>query len=258
MCAGNHRSGETALKWRRAVFALLASAMAQYPVAAEVVCTRDITKLVREAGSGSYSVTLGEGAKQNASYPAANAFDGVTASGNAYRVLLAKDHGEPMQLIYTISDSVYPGYGFTVCSMTLFRLRGSDGAADCARSPKAFTLEALDGTEWKELLSVDSQTWDSATYAKSYDIPVAGRGDYRSYRFTITENDDQWWGGMQEIVFTGLVTPNLVWNGTAGARWNSADANWIDGTGSATNWIPGAMATFGAGGSDAVNVDYLL
>ena len=220
-----------------------------------VVPYQDITKFIREAGSGSYSVTLGEGAKQNASYPAANAFDGVTASGDANRVLLAKDHGEPMQFIYTISDSVYPGYGFTVCSMTLFRLRGSDDTTDRNRSPKAFTLEALDGTEWKTLLSVDSQTWGSSTYAKSYDIPVANKGDYRSFRFTITENNDQWWGGVQEIVFDGIVTPNLVWNGMAGASWNATDANWIDGMGAATNWIPGAKATFGARGSAAVIVE---
>lgn len=255
MCARNHKLVETAAKWRMTVFVLLTSAMAQYPVSAEIVCMRDITKFIRETGIGSYSVTLGEGAKQLASCPVANAFDGVTASGDAYRVLLGKDHGEPMQFIYTISDSVYPGYGFTVCSMTLFRLRGSDDATDRNRSPKAFTLEALDGTGWKTLLSVDSQTWGSSTYAKSYDIPVANRGDYRSYRFTITENNDQWWGGVQEIVFDGIVTPNLVWTGLAGARWNATDANWIDGMGTATNWIPGAKATFGARGSAAVIVE---
>ena len=97
MCAGNPRSVETTSKWRRAVFVLLASVMAQYPVAAEVVCTCDITKFLRDTGPGSYTVTLGEGAKQNASYPAANAFDGVTAYGSTNRVLLAKDKGEPIR-----------------------------------------------------------------------------------------------------------------------------------------------------------------
>ncbi|MBR2839281.1 MAG: hypothetical protein IKE55_10885 [Kiritimatiellae bacterium] len=216
------------------------------------VLLQDITKLVREAGSGSYSVTLGEGTIQNASYPASNAFNGVTNAVASERVLLNKKDGTSMQIVYTISESALPGYDFRVCSVTVYRLT-NDSALE--RSPKAFTLEALDGTEWKTLVEVDSQTWDWETFSKSYDIPLANRGNYRSYRFSITECLDIYWGGVQEIVFNGIVTPNLVWNGAAGARWNAADANWLDGYGAATAWIPGAKASFGAGGSTDVAVD---
>ena len=184
-------------------------------VANAAVPYQDITKLVREAGSGSYSVALGEGTIQNASYPASNAFNGVTNTVASERALLNKKDGTSMQIIYTISKSALPGYDFRVCSLTVYRLT-NDSALE--RSPKAFTLEAFDGTEWKMLVEVDSQTWDWDTFSKSYEIPQANRGNYRSYRFTITDCLDIYWSGVQEITFNGIVTPSLRWNGAAGAR----------------------------------------
>ena len=221
-------------------------------VANAIVSYQDITKAVRDAGSGSYSVALGEGTIQNVSYPASNAFNGVTNTVASERALLNKKDGTSMQMIYTISESALPGYDFRVCSMTVYRLT-NDSALE--RSPKAFTLEALDGTEWKMLVEVDSQTWDWDTFSRSYEIPQANRGNYRSYRFTITDSVDIYWSGVQEIVFNGIITPRLVWNGTAGARWNETDMNWLDGNGVVTNWIPGAKAAFGVGGSADVTVD---
>ena len=221
-------------------------------VANAAVPYQDITKLVREADSGSYSVTLGEGTIQNASYPASNAFNGVTNTVASERALLNKKDGTSMQIIYTISESALQGYDFRVCSLTVYRLT-NDSALE--RSPKAFTLEAFDGTEWKMLVEVDSQTWDWDTFSKSYEIPQANRGNYRSYRFTITDSLDIYWSGVQEITFNGIVTPSLRWNGAAGARWNATDANWLDGNGAATSWIPGAKAAFGVGGSVDVTVD---
>ena len=157
-----------------------------------------------------------------------------------------------MQIIYTISDSALPRYDLRVCSLTVYRLT-NDSALE--RSPKAFTLEALDGTEWKMLVEVDSQTWDWDTFSKSYEIPQANRGNYRSYRFTITDCLDIYWSGVQEITFNGIVTPSLRWNGAAGARWNATDANWLDGNGAATSWIPGAKAAFGESESANVTVE---
>ena len=141
-------------------------------VANAAVPYQDITKLVREADSGSYSVTLGEGTIQNASYPASNAFNGVTNTVASERALLNKKDGTSMQIIYTISESALQGYDFRVCSLTVYRLT-NDSALE--RSPKAFTLEAFDGTEWKMLVEVDSQTWDWDTFSKSYEIPQANR-----------------------------------------------------------------------------------
>ena len=216
--------------------------------------TQDITKFVRDAGPGSYTVTLGSNAVELDSAPASNAFNGVTGGDATERALLQKSGGKTMQLIYTISDSAFPGYEFKVCGMDLFRLAAGDYAL--TRSPKAFLLEAKDGEEWKTLLAVDSQTWDSNILFRSYDIPVANRGNYRSYRFTITENGGEgYWGGMQEIVFTGIITPRLVWNGADGAKWNATDANWLGNEGETTNWIPRAKAVFGEGGSTAITVE---
>ena len=95
--------------------------------------TQDITKFVRDAGPGSYTVTVGTNAIANSGCPVANAFNGVTDAVAAERVLLQKSDGKTMQLIYTISDSAFPGYEFTVCGMDLFRLVKDDYAL--TRSP---------------------------------------------------------------------------------------------------------------------------
>lgn len=238
--------------WIAALAAL--GAIAPVWATEDAFTTQDITKFVRDAGPESYTVTLGTNAVEHANGPASNAFNGLTNRVAKERVLLKNNEGKTMQLIYTISDSAFPGYEFKVCGMDLFRLGG--GEYDLTRSPKSFTLEGKEGDEWKTLLSVDSQTWGSSVFVKSYDIPVANRGNYRSYRFTITENNgDAYWGGMQEIVFTGIITPRLVWNGADGAKWNAADANWLDGNGEATNWIPRAKAVFGVGGPAAITVE---
>ena len=237
--------------WIAAIAAL--GAVAPAWATEDAFTMQDITKFVRDAGPGSYTVTVGTNAIANSGCPVANAFNGVTDAVAAERVLLQKSDGKTMQLIYTISDSAFPGYEFTVCGMDLFRLVKDDYAL--TRSPRAFLLEAKDGEEWKTLLAVDSQTWESTILVKSYDIPVANRGNYRSYRFTITENGDSYWGGMQEIVFTGIITPRLTWNGADGAKWNATDANWLDNDGAATRWIPRAKAVFGEGGSTAITVE---
>ena len=134
----------------------------------DVFTTQDITKFVRDAGPGSYTVTLGTNAVELATGPASNAFNGLTNRVATERVLLKNNEGKTMQLIYTISDSTFPGYEFKVCGMDLFRLGGDDYAL--TRSPKSFTLEAKEGAEWKTLLTVNSQTWDALTFVKSYDI----------------------------------------------------------------------------------------
>ena len=237
--------------WIAAIAAL--GAVAPAWATEDAFTMQDITKFVRDAGPGSYTVTVGANAVANSGCPVANAFNGVTDAVATERVLLQKSDGKTMQLIYTISDSAFPGYEFTVCGMDLFRLVKDDYAL--TRSPRAFLLEAKDGEEWKTLLAVDSQTWESTILVKSYDIPVANRGNYRSYRFTITENGDSYWGGMQEIVFTGIITPRLTWNGADGAKWNATDANWLDNDGAATRWIPRAKAVFGEGGSTAITVE---
>ena len=50
--------------------------------------TQDITKFVRDAGPGSYTVTVGTNAIANSSCPVANAFNGVTDAVATERVLL--------------------------------------------------------------------------------------------------------------------------------------------------------------------------
>ena len=235
--------------------AFLCATMMQCAFSDDVVHKRDITQLVRDAGSGAYTVSLGAGTVQNASFPAANAFDGVTAKGLNNRVLLSKD-GSTRQIIYTISDTVLPYSDFQVDSLRVYRLNSGE-ATDIPRSPTAFTLEGQKDGNWKTLLAVDSQTWDSSTLYKDYEIPEANRGRFRKYRFSIMAFSDQYWCGVQELAFHGEVLNNgtLVWNGSDGSRWNATDANWLDDSGNAVTWRPGARAVFGQNGSTAITVE---
>ena len=232
----------------------LCATMVQCAFSDEIVHKRDITQLVRDAGSGTYTVSLGEGTVQNDSYPASNAFDGVTAQGIDNRVLLSKS-GSTRQIVYAISDTVLPHNDFQIDSLRVYRLNGGD-STDIPRSPTAFTLEGQEGDKWETLLAVDSQTWDSSTLYRDYEIPVANRGCYRKYRFSITAFSDQYWCGVQELVLYGdIMRSRLVWNGAEGAKWNATDANWLDRAGNVTNWMPGATAEFGASGSTSIVVE---
>ena len=234
--------------------AFLCATMVQCAFSDEIVHKRDITQLVRDAGSGTYTVSLGEGTVQNDSYPASNAFDGVTAQGIDNRVLLSKS-GSTRQIVYAISDTVLPHNDFQIDSLRVYRLNGGD-STDIPRSPTAFTLEGQEGDKWETLLAVDSQTWDSSTLYRDYEIPVANRGCYRKYRFSITAFSDQYWCGVQELVLYGdIMRSRLVWNGAEGAKWNATDANWLDRAGNVTNWMPGATAEFGASGSTSIVVE---
>ena len=223
----------------------------------------DITAFVREHGA--YTVEAGRDAKGYTegltSSSLANIFDGVTNAVDEARALLHyKINGSnaststPVRVLYTISDSALQGYEFEVTSFTMYRVTGADAIK---RSATEFKLEGWDGSKWQPLFETsEPMAWDWSIYECTYTIPPENRGRYRKYLFTSTNNGgDAWWTGMQELVFNGNVTQRLAWNGADGARWNAADANWLDGTGEATNWIPGAKAVFGARGSTPVMVE---
>ena len=209
----------------------------------------DITAFVREAGPDTYTVQAGTGTTVLGSTPISNAFNGSADTDASERVLLQTSSGSPtpVRVLYSIADSVFQGYDFEVCAFTLYRVT-RDSALE--RSPAKFKLEGWDGKAWQLLFETDvAQSWDWDTYSRTYTIPSENWGSYRKYLFTITENGgDAWWSGFQELVFHGNITPGLVWNGANGARWNATDANWLDGLGMATNWIPGAKAIFGERG----------
>ena len=216
----------------------------------------DITAFVREAGPDTYTVQAGTGTTVLNTTPISNAFNGSVDTDASERVLLQNSSGgpTPVRVLYSIADSVFQGYDFEVCAFTLYRVT-RDSALE--RSPTEFKLEGWDGKAWQLLFETDeAQSWDWDTYSRTYMIPTANRGSYRKYLFTITANGgDGWWSGFQELVFHGNITPGLVWNGANGARWNATDANWLDGLGVATNWIPGAKAIFGERGSTLITVE---
>lgn len=218
----------------------------------------DITAFVRNSGVGNYTVEAGSSTvvNQGSSAPIAAAFDGNTAADADARVLIRNGSGDPTpaRILYSIVDSAFIGYDFEVCSFTLYRVT-RDSALE--RSPTEFKLEGWDGSNWKLLFETDeTQAWDWDTYQRTYTIPSENRGSYRKYLFTVTKNGgDPYWTGLQEIMFHGNITHGLVWNGSDGARWNATDANWLDGTGVSTNWIPGAKAFFGERGSTSVTVE---
>ena len=218
----------------------------------------DITAFVRNSGAGNYTVYAGSDTVVNSgsSAPVTAAFDGNTATDASARVLISNSSGgpTPARILYSIVDSAFIGYGFEVCSFTLYRVT-RDSALE--RSPTEFKLEGWDGSNWQLLFETDeTQTWDWDTYQRTYTIPPENRGSYRKYLFTVTKNGgDLYWTGLQEIMLHGNITHGLVWNGAEGARWNATDANWIDGTGAATNWIPGAKAIFGERGSTFVTIE---
>ena len=217
----------------------------------------DITAFVREHGV--YTVTAGLYTEGLNSSSLANIFDGVTDATDAARALLNYKNGDltaptPVQVLYTIPDSTLPGYEFEVASFTMYRVSGGSALE---RSATEFKLEGGDGIGWQTLFETGEATaWDSSTLSRTYTIPLANRGCYRKYRFTVTNNGgDAWWTGMQELVFNGNITQKLVWNGADGARWNATDANWLDGAGAASAWQSGAKAVFGASGSTSVTVE---
>ena len=218
----------------------------------------DITAFVREHGA--YTVEAGSYTGGLNSNSLANIFDGITNTTDEARALLhntqnpSSTTSTPVRVLYNISDSSLPGYEFEVTSFTMYRVTGTDAIK---RSATEFKLEGWDGSEWQTLFETSTATvWDWGIYARTYTIPASNRGRYRKYLFTVTNNGgDPWWTGMQELVFNGNITQKLVWNGAEGARWNATDANWLDGTGAACAWQPGAKAILGERGSTLIAVE---
>ena len=218
----------------------------------------DITAFVRAAGTDAYTVEVGAGTMALNGCPVGNAFDGRFPSGDeSARVMLQTTAGAPtpVRILYSISDSTFPGYDFTVTSFTLYRMAGVYNTME--RTATEFKLEGWDGNAWQTLFETESATvwdWDSTT--RTFTVPPANRGRYHKYLFTITGNGgDAAWSGFLELVLMGDITPGLVWNGADGASWDTSSANWLDGTGEATAWISGANALFGPMGAKTVSVD---
>ena len=218
----------------------------------------DITAFVREHGA--YTVEAGSYTGGLNSNSLANIFDGITNATDEARALLhntqnpSSTTSTPVRVLYTISDSSLPGYEFEVTSFTMYRVTGTDAIK---RSATEFKLDGWDGSEWQTLFETSTATvWDWGIYTHTFTIPAANRGCYRKYLFTVTNNGgDPWWTGMQELVFNGNITQRLVWNGAEGARWNATDANWLDGTGAACAWQPGAKAILGERGTTLIAVE---
>jgi len=227
----------------------------------------DITDFVRGFGAGNYHVLCGNGTTANGGL-IGNACDGITTGGDGQngtpdvRVLLHTTNSggasipTPVSMLYYIDDGAMNSFDFKVTSFTLYRLVAGWGAL--ARSATQFKLEGYDGTGWHLLFETgEAQTWDENTLSHTYEIPAENQACYRSYLFTITANGgDASWSGFQELALHGDITRSrLVWNGAEGAKWNATDANWLDRAGNVTNWMPGAKAEFGAGGSSSISVE---
>ena len=224
----------------------------------------DITEFIRGCGAENYKVKCATGTTVNGGL-IDNAFDGVTGGGDGQngttdeRVLLKKSDNsgpKPVGVLYYINDGAMSRFDFKVTSFTLYRLAA--GYNYLTRSATKFKLQGYDGANWHLLFETDeAQTWDANTLSRTYDVPSTNQACYRSYLFTITDNGgDTSWSGFQELVLLGDVTRNnLVWNGADGAKWNATDANWLDRAGNVTNWIPGATAVFGEGGSTSIAVE---
>ena len=223
----------------------------------------DITDFVRDCGSGNYSVQCANGTVSNAGVD--NAFDGRTSGGDSNpdtRVLLKKTNPDgstapwPVGVLYYINDGAMSGFDFKVTSFTLYRL--ASGWEQLTRSATEFELQGYDGVKWHLLFKTnEKQTWDDATLSRTYEIPAEDQGVYHSYLFKITNNGgDASWSGFHELALFGEITRSrLVWNGAEGAKWNATDASWLDRVGNVTNWIPGATAVFGEGGSTSITVE---
>ena len=238
---------------KRAVLAALFGATVSLSTAAE-----DITAFVRAAGADAYAVEAGTDTQALNGCPIGNAFDGKFPSGDeSARVMLQTTAGKPtpVRILYSISDSAFPGYEFTVTSFTLYRMAGVYNSME--RTATEFKLEGWDGNAWQTLFETEAATaWDWNSTSHTFTVPPANRGRYRKYLFTITANGgDASWSGFLELVLNGDITPGLVWNGADGASWDAASTNWLDGTGAATAWIPGANALFGSAGAKSVTVD---
>jgi hypothetical protein len=217
----------------------------------------DITDILRSFNAESIIVSLGENTKHLDTAKIDNAFDGITSNSDTERVLMQAITGNtpyPVSLICSVSDSILPDKNFVLDSFTLYRLSGWDAIK---RSPSEFTLEGWCNGDWRTLYVTDqAQVWDESTSSKTFTIPLEKRCGCRKFRFTITKNGgDANWSGFQELVFHGDAESVLVWNGGEGAKWNLSDKNWLDATGTATNWSPGAKAFFGVGGTSSIEVE---
>ncbi|MBR4651969.1 MAG: hypothetical protein IKO72_01280 [Kiritimatiellae bacterium] len=219
----------------------------------------DITALLREAGNGSYVAALDAGTTAytgEGNRGLTNAFDGITThTDDAYRLLITKGTGVvPCAITYTIPDSVMPDYDFRLNTIVVYPLSCGWGATN--RSVSAFRLEGRNGMDaWKTIYETpEPELWASNTAPRTFTIPEANRRCYRSYRFVATHVADGSYVGLEELQLWGDVERRLIWNGSDGATWNATDLNWVDASGVATNWIPGAKAVFGESGSTNITV----
>ena len=227
----------------------------------------DITALLRNAGGGSYEVALESDTEELATAMhdgnrgITNAFDGVTSSADdKYRFLMrrltsAGSGPVPTAVLYTIPASVMPDYDFRVTALTIYPV--SSGWAAVNRSVTGFRLEGRNGMEnWTTIYETpEPQSWEANTFSRTFSIPAANRRCYRKYRFVATASDDASWAGFEELQLWGDLERRLTWNGADGASWNATDYNWVDASGVATNWIPGAKAVFGDQGSTCIPVE---
>ena len=224
----------------------------------------DITEFLRtasvKAGVACYVAEANSNTRvltSDGNFGVTNAFDGVTSStDHKYRCLLQNETASvPSGITYAIPASAVPDYDFRIGAIRIYPLTGDSFAT--SRSVSGFRLEGRNGEQtWQTIFETEEpEPWESNTSPRTYYIPVSNRKCYRQYRFTATHAEAADWCGFEELQFLGDIERRLVWNGADGARWNATDKNWVDASGTATNWIPGAKAIFGRQGSSCIQVE---
>lgn len=222
-----------------------------------VVATRtafpsvDITALVREAGNDCTPKLVG--GTSYTGYTIDTAFDG-SPTPDAKRSLInlsyAPSEEHPVEIYYTIHDTFMPKASIIAESFVFYR------ANSLTRTPTRIRLEAYDPScrSWRYLGGTTASLADEVPTTASWEIsiPKANRGDYRQYRFVVTENYGKSSGNpaldANELVIKGSVFEALTWVGNQSNVWSSDALNWMTAAGVESAWLPFSKAILGATG----------
>lgn len=220
----------------------------------------DITALVREADND-FTPRL-VGGTSYTGYTIYTAFDG-SPTPDAKRSLINLTYPPseyyPVEIYYTIHDTFMPKAAIVAESFVFYRANSQ------GRTPTRIRLEAYDPAcqSWRYLGGTTASLADEVPTTASWEIsiPKANRGDYRQYRFVVTENYSKSSGSpaldANELVIKGSVSERetLTWTGNQSSIWSSDSVNWATATGEPSVWLPFAKAVIRAAGVSVVGTN---
>ena len=187
------------------------------------VAAVDITAVMREANAATVSYV--KGSPYNTENPngtlvfygSGNLFDNHYEDKGRWIDKSKPTPENPIVIQYTINPLWNPGVQPVAVVVTSFTLHLNCVSSDqYERMPTVFSLEASrDGETWTTLYAVDPDKpvndWavDSVKF-HTFEIPSDKRGNYRMYRFCVTQNNGAKYTGAQELVLEGDLTPVAI------------------------------------------------